>query len=102
MTFVVARVDRLFRDAELLASFAKRRFSTLIADMPHLDLRTATGKLALQVLATFAEFERDLIKERTEKGRKLANKAKKAKATAQMSAMSALLRSAVRPPVQAF
>jgi DNA invertase Pin-like site-specific DNA recombinase len=101
VAFVVARVDRIFRDVEMVAHFAKKGYRTVLADMPSMDLRTPTGKLALHQLAAFGEFERELIKDRTEKGRAIAAQnrvGKQQKATPEMSAMTSVLKAAVRPP----
>jgi len=40
----------------------------LISYMENIDLSTSTGKLMMNVMASFAEFERDIIRERTMAG----------------------------------
>jgi len=40
----------------------------LVSYMENIDLSTSTGKLMMNVMASFAEFERDIIRERTMAG----------------------------------
>ena len=70
-SIVVTRLDRLgrstvdvLRTVQELAS----RGTTIEALDTKLDTRTPAGKLVLSVLASMAEFERDLIVERTREG----------------------------------
>ena len=65
---LVARLDRLSRScrdvAELIIESEKRGFALLsVSDL--LDTSTAAGKMQVRMLASFAEYERDLISERT-------------------------------------
>lgn len=70
-TFVVWRLDRLGRKMreldDLIALFKKRgvRFSSL---MEAIDTTTASGKLYFHIIAAFAEYEREGIRERTNAG----------------------------------
>ena len=65
---LVARLDRLSRScrdvADLIIESEKRGFALLsVSDL--LDTSTAAGKMQVRMLASFAEYERDLISERT-------------------------------------
>lgn len=64
-TLVVAKLDRLSRDASFLLSLFDGNVPILFGDMPELDASTSTGRLQLVVMAGFAEFERKRISERT-------------------------------------
>lgn len=70
-TVVVWRLDRLGRSvlhlATLLEDFRVRkvRFRSLSEGV---DLTTATGRMMLTILGSLAEFERELIRERTNAG----------------------------------
>jgi DNA invertase Pin-like site-specific DNA recombinase len=78
---VVTRLDRLARSTRDLLNIVAQieakggRFKSL-ADA-WADTTTSTGRLMLTVLGGLAEFERDLIKERTSEGRNRAVKAGK-------------------------
>jgi DNA invertase Pin-like site-specific DNA recombinase len=65
---VVVKLDRLFRSTrELLLTL--QEFSDLKIDLvsirDQVDLTTASGRLMVHILGAFAEFEKDLIRERT-------------------------------------
>lgn len=67
-TLVVARIDRLSRsllDFVGLVERAKAEGWQLLALDSPLDTTTAQGKLLANLLASFAEFERELISQRT-------------------------------------
>lgn len=64
-TLVVAKLDRLSRDASFLLSLFDGNVPIVFGDMPELDASTSAGRLQLVVLAGFAEFERKRISERT-------------------------------------
>lgn len=71
-TLVVLKLDRLGRDnidvqktVELLLSKGIR---LICLDLPVADLSKPEGKMMLQLFATFAEFERNRIIERTQQG----------------------------------
>jgi site-specific DNA recombinase len=65
---VVYKVDRLSRSlldfARLIERFEKRGVG-LVAVTQHLDTSTSMGRLTLNVLLSFAQFEREIISERT-------------------------------------
>lgn len=73
-TLVVYKLDRLGRDLRHLVStvddLAKRRvgFRVLSGQGADLDTTTPTGKLVFGIFAALAEFERELIVERTHAG----------------------------------
>jgi DNA invertase Pin-like site-specific DNA recombinase len=65
---IVSRLDRLTRSLLDFAGIVKRAEKhgwTLVAIEQGFDLSKAEGKLLAGILATFAEFERDLISART-------------------------------------
>jgi len=68
---VVAKLDRLARSVHdfsgLVAQSAKRGWSLVVIDL-QLDMTEPAGKLMANILASFAEFERDLIGKRTREG----------------------------------
>ncbi len=74
-TVVVWKLDRLARSLkhliELIADFEKRGigFRSL---QENIDTKTASGKLFLHIFGALAEFERELIRERTLAGLKAA------------------------------
>jgi DNA invertase Pin-like site-specific DNA recombinase len=65
---VVAKLDRLARSVHdfsgIVARSAKRGWSLVVIDL-ELDMLQPSGKLMANILASFAEFERDLIGKRT-------------------------------------
>ena len=65
---VVAKLDRLARSVHdftgLVARSQKRGWALVVIDM-ELDMTATGGKLMANILASFAEFERDLIGKRT-------------------------------------
>lgn len=68
---VVWRLDRLGRNlSELIftADLLRKRGAQLISLNESLDTSTATGKLMFHLIGMFAQFERDLISERTKAG----------------------------------
>lgn len=70
-SIVVTRLDRLGRSTvDILRTVQDldNRGITIEALDTQLDTRTPAGKLVLSVLASMAEFERDLIVERTREG----------------------------------
>lgn len=70
-SIVVTRLDRLGRSTvDILRTVQEldSRGITIEALDTRLDTRTPAGKLVLSVLASMAEFERDLIVERTREG----------------------------------
>lgn len=74
-TILVTKLDRMGRSlSHLLNLFEefKNKGIDFIACTQNIDTTTATGKLQLQILGAFAEFERNLISERTKEGLKKA------------------------------
>jgi DNA invertase Pin-like site-specific DNA recombinase len=67
-TVVVAKVDRLSRSlldfARLMEKFEKRGVH-FVSVTQHFDTSTSMGRLILNVLLSFAQFEREMIAERT-------------------------------------
>lgn len=74
-TIVVMRLDRIGRSLQhLLILF--REFDAkgvqFVSITQNIDTTTSTGKLQMQMLGAFAEFERNLISERTKEGLRFA------------------------------
>jgi DNA invertase Pin-like site-specific DNA recombinase len=76
-TLVIYKLDRLGRSLkdllDIIEQLLKRNIS-LVSLKDNIDTGSTTGKLTLHIFASLAEFERDLIKERTEEGRREAKK----------------------------
>ena len=70
-TVVCTRLDRIGRSLKhlinILEEFENKGIS-FIATTQNIDTTTSTGKLQMQILGAFAEFERNLISERTKEG----------------------------------
>ncbi|MFC9549826.1 recombinase family protein [Rhodococcus sp. NPDC056960] len=67
-TVVVWKLDRLGRDTLHILETVKaltERGITLVSTSDGIDSSTAAGRMVIGVLASMAEFERELIKERT-------------------------------------
>jgi len=68
---MVTKLDRIGRSLQHLLSmfdeFKNKRIN-FIATTQNIDTTTASGKLQLQILGAFAEFERNMISERTKEG----------------------------------
>ena len=74
---IVWRLDRLARSQIHLLEIAKEvedRGAELVSIMDNLDTTTATGKMIFGILATLAEFERNLIIERSRAGQAIARR----------------------------
>lgn len=74
-TLVVHKIDRLARSTFDLHKIAKElteRDVTLIFIKEQIDFSSPAGKLMFTMLGAIAEFERDLINERTQEGRERA------------------------------
>ncbi len=72
---VVWRLDRLARSTKELLAIGERLQEAKVglrSLTEHLDTNTATGKLIFTVISAMAEFERNLISERTKAGMKAA------------------------------
>ena len=74
-TLIVTKLDRIARSVtqgiELVNTLLDRGVAVNILNMGKLDT-TPTGKLIRNVLFAFAEFERDMIVERTQEGKAIA------------------------------
>ena len=69
--FLIWKLDRWARSSQELALEVEELFNKniqFISLSDNIDLSTATGKLQFTILAAFAQFERDLIRERTLEG----------------------------------
>jgi DNA invertase Pin-like site-specific DNA recombinase len=74
-TLVVPKLDRLARsvtDARSIADELANRGVTLALGQSRYDPADPMGKMFFNILATFAEFEADLIRLRTREGMKIA------------------------------
>ena len=72
---MVTRLDRLGRSLQHLLSLFDEftnRGVAFIATTQNIDTTSASGRLQMQIIAAFAEFERNLISERTKEGLKVA------------------------------
>ena len=71
-TVIVYRIDRIFRSlknmVELIESFNKIQVNFKSLSEPQFDTTSANGKFLLQIFGAVAEFERNLISERTKLG----------------------------------
>lgn len=74
---VITKLDRIARSAsqgiELIQSLLDREITVHVLNMGLLD-NTPTGKLIRTIMLAFAEFERDMIVERTQEGKAIARK----------------------------
>ena len=72
---IVTKLDRIARSAtqgiELIQNLLDKGVTVNILNMGKLD-NTPTGKLIRNILLSFAEFERDMIVERTQEGKTIA------------------------------
>jgi DNA invertase Pin-like site-specific DNA recombinase len=76
-SLVVTRIDRLarsLRDLLNLVQEIERRGATLVVLHQNIDTSNPTGRAFLQMLGVFAEFERELIRERQAAGLAAARK----------------------------
>lgn len=72
---VVTKLDRLGRSLQHLLSLLEEFNSKgidFVAVTQNIDTTSASGKLQLQILGAFAEFERNIISERTKEGMRRA------------------------------
>jgi DNA invertase Pin-like site-specific DNA recombinase len=71
-TLIVTRLDRICRSTVEYCGHAEQaergRWDIVLLDQPHLDMSTPGGRLMARTLASFAEFERDMIRQRTREG----------------------------------
>lgn len=76
-TLVIYKLDRLGRSLKDLLDIIEQlqqKKVNLVSLRDNIDTGSTSGKLVLHIFASLAEFERDLIKERTEEGRRAARK----------------------------
>jgi len=74
---MVTKLDRVGRSlSHLLSLFDefKKKSVHFIATTQNIDTTTATGTLLFQIMGAFAEFERNIISERTKEGMANAEK----------------------------
>lgn len=72
---MVTKLDRLGRSLQHLLSILdefQNKNIQFIATTQNIDTTSATGRLQLQIMGAFAEFERNLISERTKEGMRRA------------------------------
>lgn len=76
-TLVVTKLDRIARSAtegsKMVQALLENDICVHVLNMGKMD-NTPTGKLIFQIMFAFAEFERDMIVERTQEGRAIARK----------------------------
>lgn len=76
-TLIVTKLDRIARSAadgsKLIQGFLDKGVAVNVLNMGKMD-DSATGKLICTIMFAFAEFERDMIVERTQEGRAIARK----------------------------
>lgn len=74
---IITKLDRIARSAsqgiELIQSLSDRGVAVHVLNIGLLD-NTPTGKLIRNIMLAFAEFERDMIVERTQEGKAIAKK----------------------------
>lgn len=74
-TLVVTKLDRFARTAlsgtELIKDLLKKGIKVHVLNMGLVE-DTPTGRLIMNVMSSFAEFERDMIVERTQEGKAIA------------------------------
>ena len=74
---VVYKLDRIARSLKHLLTIIERlqeRGAGFASLTEHIDTNTPAGRLMLQMLGAFAEFEREMIRERTKSGMQAAKK----------------------------
>lgn len=78
-TLIVTKLDRIARSASegslLIQGLLDKGISVNVLNMGKMD-DTPTGKLVCHIMFAFAEFERDMIVERTQEGRSIARRNK--------------------------
>ena len=58
-TLIISKLDRLARQLSFLAKFIESKVPLVVAELPH------ANKMLLQMMAVFAEAERDMVSQRT-------------------------------------
>ena len=77
---MVTKLDRLGRSLQHLLSLIdefNKRGIYFISSTQNIDTTSAAGKLQLQIMGAFAEFERNIISERTKEGLKKRKEGKR-------------------------
>lgn len=72
---IVTKLDRIGRSLQNLISVIdefKAKGVELVCTTQQIDTTTSTGRLTWQIMGAFAEFEREIIRERTKEGLKNA------------------------------
>ena len=65
VTYSLSRLARSTRDAIDISERLRKAGADLVSLSEHLETTTAAGRMVFRMLAVLAEFERDLISERT-------------------------------------
>ena len=81
-TIMVTKLDRLGRSLKHLLSLFdefQAKGVDFIAVTQNIDTTTASGRLQMQIMGAFAEFERNIISERTKEGLKKRKAGKRGK-----------------------
>lgn len=76
-SLVIYKMDRLGRNMKDLLAIIEQlqqKNVSLVSLRDNIDTGSTTGKLIMHIFASLAEFERDLIKERSAEGRREAKK----------------------------
>lgn len=86
---IIHSPDRLARSTkdllEVLQNWRERGVTVHFVTQPGLDQMDATGRLVLSILASIAEFERELTRERQREGIEIAKKKNKYKPTRKLT-----------------
>jgi DNA invertase Pin-like site-specific DNA recombinase len=72
-TIMVTKLDRIGRSLQHILSLFdefNRKGIAFVSVTQNIDTSTAAGKLQMQIIGAFAEFERNIISERTKEGMK--------------------------------
>ena len=73
---IVTKLDRIGRDSidvqQTVTMFKEKGIRLVVLQLGNLDLTSSTGELTVKVLAAVADFERELIIERTKAGQERA------------------------------
>jgi site-specific DNA recombinase len=82
VVYSLSRLARSTKDAILIAERLQKAGADLVSLSERIDTTTAAGKMIFRLLAVLAEFERDLVSERTKAA--LAHKASKGERVGQI------------------
>jgi DNA invertase Pin-like site-specific DNA recombinase len=100
-TIMVTKLDRMGRSLQhLLSLFEEFRNKGInfMAITQNIDTSTASGKLQMQIMGAFAEFERNIISERTKEALKYAENVGKRGADKQQRKKRGVLRKRIEMP----